>query len=307
MAFLFLVLFALLSTTSSFLSPSVTKRSVVSIHFDEAVTGNPQLSASSLPADRYLATNRFNVREGSMAKFEKRWADRKSRLALLPGFRFFTLLKRVPAFGITYDSEEGNYVSFTYWETKDNFDSWRKGDAFKEAHGGGGIVDFIRLVTTALFIVKGSPKPAFYDALLFKGGERVAFDAVNGWRQVNADGVNLLPTDIFMAQNRFKITPGKEVEFEQHWANRESKLQDVPGFLGFSLLRRDADKADDGFNYISCSIWKDMKAFQAWRESESFATAHSSTFSGNRPNFYAEPPKLAFYEGKLSLANSNGI
>lgn len=276
------------------------------MHFDEATNGK-SLSSQSLSADRYLATNRFNVREGAMAKFEKRWAERKSRLALLPGFRFFTLLKRVPAFGITYDNDEGNYVSFTYWETKDDFDSWRKGDAFKEAHGGGGLGDFIRLVTTALFIVKGSPKPAFYDALIVKPGESMGFASESGWRQVNADGVNLLPTDVFMAQNRFKVSAGKEVEFEQHWASRESKLQEVPGFLGFSLLRRDADKADDGFNYISCSIWKDMKAFQAWKESESFAAAHSSSFSGNKLNFYEESPKPVFYEGKLALSSVKGV
>ena len=33
------------------------------------------------------------------------------------------------------------YVSFTIWETKKDFTFWRKGPAFKEAHGGGGILD----------------------------------------------------------------------------------------------------------------------------------------------------------------------
>ena len=34
------------------------------------------------------------------------------------------------------------YVSFTIWETKKDFTFWRKGPAFKEAHGGGGILDW---------------------------------------------------------------------------------------------------------------------------------------------------------------------
>ena len=31
---------------------------------------------------------------------------------------------------------------------------------------GGGITDFIQLLTTAIFILDGGPKPAFFDALL---------------------------------------------------------------------------------------------------------------------------------------------
>ena len=44
--------------------------------------------------ERYVATNRFRVKEGREAAFEKRWADRKSRLGLLGGFRFFCMLRR---------------------------------------------------------------------------------------------------------------------------------------------------------------------------------------------------------------------
>jgi heme-degrading monooxygenase HmoA len=35
------------------------------------------------------------VRPNSQAKFEKRWADRSSRLASLEGFRYFHLMRRV--------------------------------------------------------------------------------------------------------------------------------------------------------------------------------------------------------------------
>lgn len=91
--------------------------SSLTMHFEEAIAGNTLLKEESLKADRYLATNRFRVRDNSMPKFEKRWADRTSRLALLPGFRFFSLFRRVPAFGVTYSDDEGygNYISFTYW------------------------------------------------------------------------------------------------------------------------------------------------------------------------------------------------
>ena len=52
-------------------------------------------SATSIAAERYVATNRFRVKEGREAAFEKRWADRQSRLGLLDGFRFFCMMRRI--------------------------------------------------------------------------------------------------------------------------------------------------------------------------------------------------------------------
>lgn len=100
------------------------------MHFEEALLGNTLLSREAMERERYIATNRFKVRKNAGAKFEKRWADRKSRLAELAGFRFFTLLKRVDAFDSDYTAEgdSGNYISLTIWENKDNFDAWRTGD-----------------------------------------------------------------------------------------------------------------------------------------------------------------------------------
>jgi len=85
------------------------------MHFEEAVSGNTALAEDALPGERYVATNRFKVRNNAGPKFEKRWADRKSRLAELEGFRFFALLKRVSAFGVDYAEEGdfGNYISMT--------------------------------------------------------------------------------------------------------------------------------------------------------------------------------------------------
>lgn len=98
------------------------------MHFEEAVIGNTLLTDKSLKRERYIATNRFTVRPNQGPKFEKRWADRKSRIAKLEGFRFFTLLKRVD--GNDDDDQLGNYISMTIWENKDNFDTWRTGSYY---------------------------------------------------------------------------------------------------------------------------------------------------------------------------------
>ena len=42
---------------------------------------------------------------------------------------------------------------------------------------------------------------------------------------------------MFVAMNRFKIAPGKEAEFIEIWRNRETHLDQVPGFKTFNLLQ----------------------------------------------------------------------
>ena len=271
--------------------------------FQESLIGNTALSADALKPERYIASNRFKVRKNAGPKFEKRWADRKSRLADLEGFRFFTLLKRVEEDGSEWSSSDlGNYISFTVWANKENFNTWRSGDAFKEAHGGGGLTGFIGLLSTALFILDGGPKPAFYDALLpivSDGSVLSNLRSENGWRKVEADGVSPIDPEIFLVQNSFKVVEGEERRFEQQWANKESSLLQFPGFVGFYLQRRDATKADDGFNFMSSAFWKDKASYLKWKSS----TSEIIDFFAND---LSGPPGISFYEGKLTLLSPQG-
>ena len=75
---------------------------------------------------------------------------------------------------------------------------------------------FVQLLTTALFILEGGPKPAFYDGLIpvVNDGSTSKFVVEGGWRKVAADGVNYLNPDVFVAQNRFNVMEGKETAFE---------------------------------------------------------------------------------------------
>lgn len=203
-----------------------------------------------LKRDRYVATNRFSVRKNQAAKFEKRWATRKSRLASLQGFKYFHLMRRVTINEedgtATYDegnddaSAQGNYVSFTIWNKKSDFGAWRTGEAFKEAHGGTSIGAFVKTMISSAMVLKGAPRPAFYDGLLQQSTKPESLPAiVDGWRSVEADGVNTLPAECFVACNQFFVPPENAAAFEQRWANRESKLQEFDGFISFSMLRRD--------------------------------------------------------------------
>ena len=307
---------------------SLTSKPSISMHFDEALVER-ELASGQLTRQRYVASNRFRVRPGKSAKFEKRWATRKSRLATLDGFRFFTLLKRVATEGIDEnadDYEEGNYVSYTIWENKDNFDAWRTGDAFKEAHGGGGfnISGFVGLLTTALFIIKGSPKPAFYDGLLPVTDNYLAYspqlssaneNAEGGWRQVEADGKNEIRPEVFVSMDQFSVKDESKAEFEQTFAGKmkqqmeanppkslsereaAGKTQDN-GMLSFSLLRRDADKADDGVTHSLWRLWTNRAAYDAWKSKVDQVAEVQAHLSG--------PKKTSLYEGKLTLISEQG-
>lgn len=78
---------------------------------------------------------------------------------------------------------------------------------------------------------------------------------------------------MFIAMNRFKITPGFEEGFEKVWRERDTYLQTVPGFKSFNLLKGPA--TDEHVLYASHSVWESRSAFNAWTESEAFRKAHA--------------------------------
>lgn len=77
---------------------------------------------------------------------------------------------------------------------------------------------------------------------------------------------------MYIAMNRFRIAAGREEEFEKLWRERESYLDDVPGFVDFRLLRGAPHDGETVF--ISTSQWSGEPAFRAWTESEAFVNAH---------------------------------
>ena len=82
----------------------------------------------------YLAMNRFTVKTDRSAEFEGVWRTRDSRLADVPGFVDFKLLK-----GPT-DEDSGHtlYASHTVWETRGHFEDWTRSEHFKAAHRNAG-------------------------------------------------------------------------------------------------------------------------------------------------------------------------
>ncbi len=100
---------------------------------------------------------------------------------------------------------------------------------------------------------------------------------------------------MFVAMNRFQIARGREADFERVWAERDTHLDGVPGFLEFRLLR--GPEADDHTLYASHSIWTDREAFEAWTRSEAFRKAHAG--AGERRDLYLGHPHFEGFETVL--------
>lgn len=97
---------------------------------------------------------------------------------------------------------------------------------------------------------------------------------------------------MFVAMNRFQVAPGKGADFERIWAERETHLDQVPGFIRFALLR-----GDNEGEYISHSTWEDRDAFVAWTESDAFKQGHSGP---SLMGILQGPPEVALYEAPIT-------
>lgn len=88
--------------------------------------------------------------------------------------------------------------------------------------------------------------------------------------------------------NRFKVALGSEQDFEDVWLNRESKLNSVPGFVSFKMLK--GENLPDHTPYVSHSTWVTYEAFVDWTKSEAFRAAHRNV--GDKKPLYLEAPKF---------------
>ena len=100
---------------------------------------------------------------------------------------------------------------------------------------------------------------------------------------------------MFIAMNRFKIIPGNEEGFLDIWKNRETFLDEVPGFKEFNLLR--GPKTNEYSLFASHSVWESRQAFENWTKSEAFRKAHAN--AGDAKPVYLGKPEFEGFEVAL--------
>ncbi|MGE4279724.1 MAG: antibiotic biosynthesis monooxygenase [Magnetospirillum sp.] len=96
----------------------------------------------------------------------------------------------------------------------------------------------------------------------------------------------------FIAMNRFRIAKGREAEFEEIWATRESNLPGMAGFVSFKLLR--GPSGDDHTLFASHVVWESRQHFEDWTRSEAFRKSHGGT--ARSAGLYLGPPQFEGFE-----------
>lgn len=97
---------------------------------------------------------------------------------------------------------------------------------------------------------------------------------------------------MYIAMNRFKIVLGREDDFMAVWKNRDSHLNDVPGFKEFHLLR--GESTDEHTLFASHSVWASKTAFQNWTRSDAFKKAHAH--AGSTKGMYLGHPQFEGFD-----------
>ncbi|PHS76536.1 MAG: antibiotic biosynthesis monooxygenase [Rhodospirillaceae bacterium] len=106
---------------------------------------------------------------------------------------------------------------------------------------------------------------------------------------------------MFIAMNRFRIVKGEEAEFERIWAERETHLAEVPGFVEFHLLR--GPELEDHSLYISHTEWENEDNFTDWTNSDAFRKAHAKAGDSSKKSVYMGRPQ---FEGFTSVQTVGG-
>ncbi len=95
----------------------------------------------------FVAMNRFLVKEGQGAAFEKIWRERETYLAGVEGFVRFALLKA---------DAPGEYISHSTWRDRESFIAWTQSPAFAAGHRQGSLMG----------VLEGPPAVALYEAVI---------------------------------------------------------------------------------------------------------------------------------------------
>lgn len=86
---------------------------------------------------------------------------------------------------------------------------------------------------------------------------------------------------MFVQINRLTLAPELGERVEHGFKHSTANLAEVPGFVGFRLLRGQPT-AEGQAVYLAESTWDSEESYQAWLKSPSFSQAHAGA-SGRAP------------------------
>jgi heme-degrading monooxygenase HmoA len=92
---------------------------------------------------------------------------------------------------------------------------------------------------------------------------------------------------MYIAMNRFQVKKDRGGDFEQMWRDRESYLDEVPGYKEFHLLK--GAEEEDFILYSSHTLWESYDHFVDWTKSEAFRKAHANAGNQSDPIILGHP------------------
>ncbi len=105
---------------------------------------------------------------------------------------------------------------------------------------------------------------------------------------------------MYLAMNRFTVPLENAAEFEELWLSRESRLQDMAGFVSFHMLR--GPEESGGVLYASHTVWENEDHFRAWTTSAEFRASHAR--AGDTRTLYDGAPR---FEGFTSIQSIDAL
>lgn len=97
---------------------------------------------------------------------------------------------------------------------------------------------------------------------------------------------------MYLAMNRFTVPLENASAFEELWLSRESRLQDMDGFVSFHMLKGGEEAGT--ILYASHTVWQSEEHFRAWTRSEEFRTAHAR--AGGSRKLHEGTPRFEGFE-----------
>lgn len=79
---------------------------------------------------------------------------------------------------------------------------------------------------------------------------------------------------MYIVHNRITIKPEFAAEFEQRFAEREGRVDEMDGFISFKILKQD-DPTEESIMYVVQTAWESKAHFTTWTESDAFKAQHA--------------------------------
>lgn len=103
---------------------------------------------------------------------------------------------------------------------------------------------------------------------------------------------------MFLAMNRFTVPTENAAEFEEMWLQRESRLQELEGFVEFHMLK--GPEEGGKILYASHTVWQSEGDFLAWTRSQQFRDSHAK--AGDTRKLYDGAPKFEGFRAIQHIA-----